>query len=291
MTKLYHQYITAAEAIKAAKLDFNVVKLPVYTKIGDQEVKIKGKYTTVRMDKPAPIGVVGNVYTIVQNTDSFSFIDDIARNNEVLFTSVNELSNSSIALCAQMGDDVQMGISKKDRVTKTLILSNSHNGSTKVRVKFVIQNKDTGVIYPFSLPNFQTVINIKHTYSAPDKVLEGKRVMKAAHLAFDEILKIFNKMMQKEISVPEAKNIVFKLFVKDGKNISTRLQNVVNSIEDIMIRNSKNSMNLWEIYQAVAEYYDTKKSKKDTIKQKTNVLLGSANYVKESTFTKLVKMI
>ncbi len=71
---------TAAEAIKAANLDWSVCKQPIYREGTSQP--IKDKFAVVRADKlkdaDCPVfGIVGNSYTPLQNSKAFEFFDSI----------------------------------------------------------------------------------------------------------------------------------------------------------------------------------------------------------------------
>src|SRR4051812_35786812 len=71
---------TAAEAIEAANLNWNVVKLPLFASTGLLGVPVKDKYGIVREDKIGKadcdvFGIVGKNYSILQNSEAFSFFD------------------------------------------------------------------------------------------------------------------------------------------------------------------------------------------------------------------------
>src|SRR5689334_622742 len=60
--------------IKEAGLDFNVSTEPLQTKGG---IIVPNFFATVRQDTKAVLGVVGNRYTPLQNSDAFKFIDSV----------------------------------------------------------------------------------------------------------------------------------------------------------------------------------------------------------------------
>ena len=65
---------TSADALRLAGLDWKVVQEPVYT--GNQE-PIKGYKANVRSSDRKVLGVVSDRYKVVQNTDAFSFTDEL----------------------------------------------------------------------------------------------------------------------------------------------------------------------------------------------------------------------
>src|SRR5271169_2697655 len=73
---------TAAEAIKAAHLDWRVVKKPVYAFDGGEFCVVPGYQATVRADRWGkedcePFGLVGEDYHVLQNSEAFQFFDPV----------------------------------------------------------------------------------------------------------------------------------------------------------------------------------------------------------------------
>ena len=64
----------SAEALKLAGLGWKVVQEPVYT---DNRELIKGYKANVRSSDRRVLGVVSDRYKVVQNTDAFSFTDEL----------------------------------------------------------------------------------------------------------------------------------------------------------------------------------------------------------------------
>ena len=65
---------TSADALRLAGLDWDVVQEPVYT--GRNEL-VKGYKANVRSSDRKILGVVSDRYKVVQNTDAFSFTDEL----------------------------------------------------------------------------------------------------------------------------------------------------------------------------------------------------------------------
>ena len=71
---------TAEEAIQAARLDWQVKKLPLYASDGDNSLlrlPVPDKYAVARENSLDVLGVVGSSYTPVQNREAFAFFDPI----------------------------------------------------------------------------------------------------------------------------------------------------------------------------------------------------------------------
>lgn len=123
---------TAAEAINAAGLDWNVLKQPIQVVGGPV---ISDQYATVRQDTGKPLGVVGNVYRVLQNKEAFSFFDAVVGMKEAIYHTAGALGDGeTIWILAKLNGLIQV---KGDDITeKFLLLTNRHDGTGSVQVMF-----------------------------------------------------------------------------------------------------------------------------------------------------------
>ena len=97
-TVLQYPPKTAADAMKAARLDWEVGLKPVYCMEGEIFYEIPEKKAIVRLDKWGqsdcrPFGLVGDDYQILQNRDAFSFFDPIIQTGGVTFETAGALGD------------------------------------------------------------------------------------------------------------------------------------------------------------------------------------------------------
>jgi phage/plasmid-like protein (TIGR03299 family) len=137
---LKSQKTTAAEVIKAANLDWEVEKKPVFAVEGDKFCAVRGCFATVRATawgKPdcELFGLVGEHYQVLQNRDSFSFFDPVIETGQVTYETAGALAKGArVWVLAKLKDNIR--ITKEDEVERYLLLSNGHDGRTAVRIKF-----------------------------------------------------------------------------------------------------------------------------------------------------------
>ena len=72
MGKIVKEAPSSADAIRYAGLDWDVVQEPIFLSNG---TKIMGNYCNVRSTDRKPLGIVGDRYKIVQNSEAFEFTD------------------------------------------------------------------------------------------------------------------------------------------------------------------------------------------------------------------------
>lgn len=132
--------VTAREAIKEAQLDWEVAKVPIYLKPTKHYKAIANKFAVVRTDSGnlkdvVALGVVGKTYQPLQNTDAFEWFDPIVGKGEAVYHTAGALwDGEHVWILAKLPGKIR--VVGEDIAEKYLLLSNSHDGSSSVRVKF-----------------------------------------------------------------------------------------------------------------------------------------------------------
>jgi phage/plasmid-like protein (TIGR03299 family) len=128
---------TAAEAISAAGLDWQVEMRPVYQELprGIQPfVEILDKRAVVRIDTNEAFTVMGSSYEPVQNVDAFKFFDEVIAQGEAVYHTAGSLfGGKRIWILAKLPDDIQ--VIPNDPIQPYILLSNSHDGSQALKMQ------------------------------------------------------------------------------------------------------------------------------------------------------------
>lgn len=193
---------TSADAIVAAGLDWTVEKRPLQTTDG---IILPHSYATVRTSDKKPLGIVGNVYKIIQNKEAFDFTDLLLGQGVTYETAGSLFGGQKIWLLARLEPQMVLG----DKVVPYLCFVNSHDGKGAVKVaitpiRVVCNNtlniglhqaartfstKHTGDIKG-KLATAQTALQLASTYmaslQAEAEVLAAKKI---SDEKFDEIAK------------------------------------------------------------------------------------------------------
>lgn len=124
---------TAKEAITAAGLDYEVQLTPIATYDG---LTVEGRKAVVRYDKQEVLGVVSDRYVPVQNRQAFGFLDAVVAEGGLRYHTAGGLGRGEkIFLLAKLPESIRVKNSD-DIVDKFLLLANSHDGSSALRVFF-----------------------------------------------------------------------------------------------------------------------------------------------------------
>lgn len=101
--QIVSDYLTSAEAIKHAGLDYTVEKRRLFTYDNENnaanedtdiiipEIEVPNFYATMRTDTEQVLGVVGRDYEVIQNVDAFSFFDAIVGGDGIQYETAGAL--------------------------------------------------------------------------------------------------------------------------------------------------------------------------------------------------------
>jgi phage/plasmid-like protein (TIGR03299 family) len=136
------ELLTAEEAIKAAGLNWTVrgTQVAYYDQDTSKWVVIPSFRLNLReaQDKKknkTPLGIVSDQYSVLQNHEAFSFMDELVGEGRIKYETAGSLKNGRVIwLLARVVDKGIFVGGFDDETRKYLLLRNSHDGSSGVRV-------------------------------------------------------------------------------------------------------------------------------------------------------------
>lgn len=118
---------TSEEAIKLAKLDWDVVPKPIYDESGRE---ILGFKVNQRSSDNKNLGIVTNRYKIVQNREAFAFTDALLGEGVRYETAGSLSSGRRVWMLARLENTTLC----EENIDPFLVFSNCHDGTGAVRV-------------------------------------------------------------------------------------------------------------------------------------------------------------
>lgn len=182
---------TSEEAIRLAGLDWKVEQRPIFLADGTE---IKGNYANVRSSDNKPLGIVGDRYKIVQNSDAFAFTDALLGEGVKYETAGSLKDGKVIWLLAKMPESFDL---LGDKVDPYLVFTNTHDGSGAVKVCMtnvrVVCNNTLNV----ALRQAKRTWSARHTGSVTNKLDDARETLqlannyiKATQETFEELYKV-----------------------------------------------------------------------------------------------------
>ena len=288
---------TSAEAIEAAGLGWMVEKRKIYFKtVGDSHIEVPGKYVTVRNDKQIALGVVGSVYTPLQNKEAFSFFDSIVGVKEAMYHTAGSLGKGErVWILAKLPGYIK--VTNEDTVDKYLLLANSHDGSSAVEMMFspirvVCQNT-----LNMAISTAEKKIALRHTISIGAKIDDVRRELGIVNYQYQMFETMSQKMLTVKVTQPQYAEYLEKigLVTKDEKGkLSTRSENNYETLVELYEHGKGNDApavagTLWAAMNAVVEYVDYVRGT-DANRMKS-ILYGSGADIKQKAWDLAVAQI
>jgi len=165
---------TSAEALRLAGLDWEVTSEPIYTEAG---IEIPGWKANTRSKDNNVLGIVTDRYRICQNTEAFSFTDNLIGGDVRYETAGSLRDGKTVWLLAKLPQTKVAG----DEVDPYLCFTNTHDGSGAIRacvtpIRVVCNNTLT-----IALREAKRHWATKHVGDLNEKMQEAREV-----LAFSE---------------------------------------------------------------------------------------------------------
>jgi phage/plasmid-like protein (TIGR03299 family) len=263
---------TAAEAIHQASLDWRVAKVPLFRQLNEgqyEEIDEPRRYAVVRKSQTglpkddAVLGIVGENYTPLQNHDAFGFFDAIVGENAAIYHTAGALGRGEqVWLLAKLPED--LFLPGDDRVERFLLLSNSHDGSSSVRIKFtpvrvVCQNTLTMALR--GGPD----ISVPHYSDVQQRLRRAADLLGLIRRTYDGLDETFQAMARLQFDGDGIREYVSLVFpMPDDERREAATQRAVRSQRESIRLAEEGRGNdtpgvrgtLWAAYNGVTEYVD-----------------------------------
>ena len=250
---------TAREAIAAAGLDYDVALADLITSSGAQ---IPGRKAVIRTDTNDVLGVVGNSYVPIQNRQCFSFLDAVVADGGLRYHTAGALRKGDrIWLLAKLPGQIRVR-SSEDVSEKYLLLSNSHDGSSVLRVHYTaIRVVCANTLAMADREGRGEGIMIRHQGDLASKVQEAQAVLGLTVRFFDDLEGQFDQMARHYPNYAQV-SAYFKALYPDPEEANpARAQNVRDELFRLFEGGQGQDIpeiksTTWAALNAVTEYVD-----------------------------------
>jgi len=261
-TKL-NEPATAAEAIEAAGLNYRVDLRPLET---DDGLPVPQRKAVVRSDSNAVLGVVGNSYQPVQNYQCFGFLDSIVSDGRLRYHTAGALGQGErVWMLAKFPGEIRIKDSE-DVTEQYLLLSNSHDGTSALRVYFtpirVVCANTLGVAERRSRGQG---VSIMHKGNLSSKVAEAQDVLGFAKRFYDNLDDNINRLAHHYPSRKQLETYFTNLYpdTPDSKNQRAKniRKNLIYLFENGRGQNiPETKLTTWAAFNSVTEFVDHHRS-------------------------------
>ena len=280
---------TARDAIAMAGLDYTVVKKPLKLKSGLK----KDAYAIVRLDTNDVLGFVNKSYEPIQNIDAFTFFDTVVAKNEAIYESAGVIGKGErVWILAKLPGYII--VHGNDIVNKYLLLTNSHDGSSQVRVKLtpirvICNNTLTSELQ--GAGEFQII----PTPNAERDLDQAVIILGMSNHLYKQLNVMFNGMAARKITQAQLQEYLQAL-VPDNEEMknTTWTGNFRNSV--LQLHESGRGAHLargtlWGAFNSVAEFTDHMMSGEDSTMRLNSIWFGLGERLKLKAFQLAERML
>ena len=245
------------EMIRAAHLDWTVEMQPIRTVSG---IDVPETFATVRTDCNAVLGVVGSRYQIVQNRESFDFLDSLLQDGIMRYESAGALRGGRIVWVLARLPSVDT-IAEGDDSLRYVLFSTSHDGSASIHaiptsVRVVCAN----TLRIATAEDF----GFRHTGNVASKLEEARRYLSQFDSAFTLYRDKARILAERRYTPAQAKEYINTLFPEVSAEESKRGHTIrENRVEEVRQNFANNRQRLpsiagsfWALFNAVTETID-----------------------------------
>lgn len=265
---------TSAEAIKAAGLDYDVMKVPVFAGEGQKAIRVPDYDAVVPVDRwgspDCPVfGVAWGGYKILQNRDAFRFFDSIVGQGAAVYHTAGALAKGArIWILAQLPG--MLDVCSGEKIQKYILLSTGHDAKTAVRVLLTPVHVVCQNTLSMALETGDRVATAYHTFQMDEQLEAARMCLLAVVRGFSRMENNFNLMMRRKMDDACLKMYLSRVFPEPkssgNKSLLTRCRLDREASRRLYYEGRGNETpgakeTLWAAYNGVTEYVDHYRSR------------------------------
>ncbi len=267
--------VTATQMISAANLDWEVKKKPAP---GARQIGREKKYDRYVIERnpvgketeAATLAVVGGAYEPLQNTDAFKFFEPFIEDKWAKFHTAGALGNGErVWVLAQLNEQIIVG--KDDAIDRFILLSNSHDGSGAVTIRFTPIRVVCQNTLNYAKKGGKGIISVRHTRHVLDRLekAQAKGLRRLVDTVFSEAETLFGQMAAREIRVEDVDRYLELLFPRTARQKAHKEQperwtRIKDILDDEAVTPRETHGTLWALYNAVIRDEDYRTTREAT---------------------------
>lgn len=292
-TELDHP-ATAEEAIQAAGMDWDVRIEETITQSG---LHCPTARAVIRNDSNVIVGDrLGSRYTPVQNREAFRFFDTVVGDGQAIYHTAGVLGRGEkVWILAQIPGAIK--VRGTDEISKFLLLMNSHDGSTPLRmfytpIRVVCQNTLNAAIGGFNSVTDQG-IDLKHHKAILSKAQAAAQALSLTNQYYERFGEAAQAMATRMLTDSDVDKYLAVLIPGDGVRAANSRDRVKHLAASEKNRISGIEGTVWSTYNAFVEYIDYIKAgrRSNPSSRLNSVWLGSGAESKARAWQEAVALI
>lgn len=239
---------TSEDVMRKAQLDWNVAKCELIAKMpgliedvdkssgfmkgGDYYEVCPNAFATYRTDHNIPLGLVKDRYTIVQNTEAFSFFDKAIGKDKAIWQTAGFFGNGErVFVSAKLPNNILVN---GDPVENYLVFTTSHDGSCGVKILFtpirvICENTLNAAIHQAS-----NYVSFRHTNSVHANINIADEILGICKNITFDLNDKYNAMYRTRMTDEQAQQVFANIIFTDKEIANITLTG--HTVQQIIMR-------------------------------------------------------
>ncbi len=268
-------HVRAEQMMCAANLDWQVQKEPAPGARLLAPRRIHDRYIVLRdpvgdETEAVALAIVSKEYEPLQNVDAFTFFEPFIDNGWAEFHTAGALGNGErVWALARLSE--HMVIHGDDPIDRFLLLSNSHDGSSAVTVRFTPVRVVCQNTLSLAQADGTGVVSVRHTRNIRHnlKKAQAQALKRLSDAVFAEAESLFARMAERGMAPAAVDGYLETLFPRTRRQKTqglepTRWGRVKQILDDETVTPSATRETLWALYNAVVRDEDYRRTREMT---------------------------
>lgn len=248
-------------ALTAANLDWDVKLRPLYYRQGKSLVKVPTRNVVIRDVDNEQLGVVGNDYEPVQNSEAFSILQPACEQFGVTIETAGALGiGDRVWMLAKLPESNEAV--KGDRIDGYFLVTTGHNGWMSLQARPTPIRVVCANTLAVAMERGTDLVRLRHTTTEKDRLDEVARMVTTIVEQLANTSKLYGKLAARHMTPDELFLYVSQVLGIDGLP-KEELQPVADRRRDTIIQLAKTGKGVqyapetaWTAYNAITEYVD-----------------------------------
>lgn len=228
------------EVLKLGGIDFEVIQVPTLyrrparrlengERIPAATVEVPDSFINVRSDTGAPLGVVGKIYTPIQNWTAGAWLQDLVRDHGVVFESAGATyEGKHVFIGMRLPEDVELDLADGvlDIIRPYLYWMNNHDGQGKAKVTVSPWRVACGNTERFNLRDAVATWGVRHTTNATSdaNLAEARRTLGLSVKYFDAFKAEEEALARTELELREFEALAAEIYPRPDSDATDRIK-------------------------------------------------------------------
>lgn len=245
--------LTAADAIKAGNLDWEVELRKVYTtNAKGNKTLVPGAFANVRIDNEQVMGLVRAKYRPVQNREVFEFADNLVDSGQAKYSAVGPMRHGQVVF-AVMDVPEQILVGGTDPHAMSIMMRTSHDGSTAVGVYAAMTRLHCTNAVTLFTKRAPFKWTMPHTSTLEGKLLEARQTIQMSFAYAEEFAALGGDLMNIKVDDDRAVEILTTILP-----VRPKTDERIDAIMDVTRNSDTNGFHGtgWGLINGITEYLE-----------------------------------